>query len=247
MIDNRERSIKKTLTYEGGYTNHPRDPGGPTNWGITIADARHYWKPDATAADVKAMPISVAVDIYRQHYWTPASADALPAGVDLVVFDFGVNSGVSRALKYLKCCKATAAVALVKEYCAKRLSFLHALSTYSVFGGGWSRRVADVEATGVKMAHEATGKPPEEVSKELHKEAKQAQNQANKDAGKTVGTAGGTVATGTQAPSPEHFDVSTKAGLILLGITVVVAVVYFSWRWFHNYQRACAYKEAAKC
>lgn len=152
---NRERSIKKTLTYEGGYTNHPADPGGPTNWGITIADARHYWKPNATAADVAAMPLSVAVDIYRQRYWAPAGCDDLPAGMDLVVFDFGVNSGVSRALAYLKATPSGTTAARINNYCDRRLAFLKALNTWGTFGKGWGSRVVDVRATALKMAAEA--------------------------------------------------------------------------------------------
>ena len=88
---NREAAISKTLTYEGGYSNHPADPGGPTNWGITIIDARKHWKANATAADVKAMPKSVAIDIYRKKYWAVMNCDARPAGVDFVDFDLGVT------------------------------------------------------------------------------------------------------------------------------------------------------------
>jgi lysozyme family protein len=80
VASNREAAIKKTLQYEGGYSNHPADPGGPTNWGITIADARKYWKAGATADDVKAMPQSVAVEIYRKRYWDAVGGDNLPPG-----------------------------------------------------------------------------------------------------------------------------------------------------------------------
>lgn len=149
---NREAAISKTLQYEGGYTNHPADPGGPTNWGITIADARMYWKKDATAADVKAMPKSVAIEIYRKHYWDAMKCDSLPAGVDLAVFDFGVNSGVSRSLSYYAACPKTDPVATVQILCDKRLAFLKGLRTWGVFGKGWNSRVVDVKAVAVKMA-----------------------------------------------------------------------------------------------
>jgi lysozyme family protein len=132
-----------------------------TNWGITIFDARLYWKHDASPADVKAMPKSVAIDIYRQKYWAKMGCDARPTGVDFVEFDFGVNSGVARALAYRKTLdpQNLKPVAYVKAFCAKRSSFLHGLKTWSVFGKGWGRRVADVEATGVRMALGAAGKP----------------------------------------------------------------------------------------
>lgn len=153
---NREAAISKTLQYEGGYTNHPADPGGPTNWGITIADARMYWKKDATAADVKAMPKSVAIEIYRKHYWDAMKCDSLPAGVDLAVFDFGVNSGVSRSLAYYAACPKTDPVATVQVLCDKRLAFLKGLRTWATFGKGWNSRVVDVKAVAVKMARTGT-------------------------------------------------------------------------------------------
>ncbi len=149
---NREASILKTLEYEGGYSNDAADPGGPTNWGITIADARMYWKKSATAADVKAMPRSVAVDIYRDKYWAKMNCDALPAGVDFATFDYGVNSGVGRAnparLKYQNPDPAKWAA----DICDARLAFLKRLRTWPNFGKGWGRRVADVRATAIRMA-----------------------------------------------------------------------------------------------
>lgn len=157
-VENREPAIKKTLTYEGGYTNDAADPGGPTNWGITIADARMYWKADAGVADMKAMPLSVAVEIYRKHYWLPANGDALPSGLDFAVFDFGVNSGVSRSLKYLAVTTGTTQNK-IEQICDARLQFLKGLKTWGVFGKGWGRRVADVKATALAMSKAAAPAP----------------------------------------------------------------------------------------
>jgi lysozyme family protein len=151
VASNREAAIKKTLQYEGGYSNHPADPGGPTNWGITIADARKYWKAGATADDVKAMPQSVAVEIYRKRYWDAVGGDNLPAGLDLAVFDFGVNSGVSRSLNYFKATSGSTEKRIV-DLCDARLAFLKSLKTWQTFGVGWGRRVVDVKATALKMA-----------------------------------------------------------------------------------------------
>lgn len=171
-------ALKLVLKSEGGYTNDKADPGGPTNWGITIYDARAYWKHDATAADVRAMPVDVAKSIYRAKYWDALDCDELPAGVDYAVFDYGVNSGISRAAKVLQHLlgvtadghigpKTTAAAnAAVSTYntvaalCDERLDFLKSLHTWPVFGKGWGRRVTEVLHTAQMMAEDAA-KPKE--------------------------------------------------------------------------------------
>jgi lysozyme family protein len=238
---NREASISKTLTYEGGYTNDPRDPGGATNWGITIFDARLHWKPDATAADVKAMPKSVAIEIYRQKYWAKMGCDDRPAGVDFVDFDLGVNSGVGRTTQFRKVLdpQQLAPVAYVKAFCAKRSAFLHSLRTWEAFGKGWGRRVADVEATGVRMALGAAGKP---IAPAMKKESASA-------AKKSIGhaTAGATTSAGAPSlPDVSGIDVSHKAGMVLFGIVVTCFIAYFVWNAVQQGHRANAYAAAAK-
>lgn len=153
-VTNREPSIKVTLKWEGGYSNHPADPGGPTNYGITLADAKAYWKKNATALDVQNMPKDVAVDIYRCKYWkTPQyDCDKLDAGLDLCVFDFGVNSGPARAKKYLDGLKGKTVEEKINELCDKRLAFLRGLSIYSTFGQGWENRVKDIRKQALAMA-----------------------------------------------------------------------------------------------
>jgi lysozyme family protein len=164
-----DEALKRVLVHEGGYSDHPSDPGGPTNWGITIHDARAYWRKDATAADVRNMPIDVAKDIYRSKYWDAMRCDDLPAGVDYAVFDYGVNSGIARAAKVLQrfvganvdgeigpdTIAATApadAAELINQICDERLAFLQSLRTWGVFGNGWGRRVREVRAAAVSMA-----------------------------------------------------------------------------------------------
>jgi lysozyme family protein len=96
------KAISQVLRDEGGYSNDVGDSGGPTNFGITIHDARQYWKADATAEDVRHMPLEVAQDIYSKHYAAPLGYDNLPAGVDYAVLDYGINSGISRAARVLQ-------------------------------------------------------------------------------------------------------------------------------------------------
>src|SRR6478609_8082967 len=97
-----DESLRRLLADEGGYSNHPADPGGPTNFGITIYDYRKYISAGGTAADVKAMKVSQAKTIYRAKYWDVQRCDDLPAGVDYAVFDYGVNSGIGRSGKVLR-------------------------------------------------------------------------------------------------------------------------------------------------
>src|SRR2546421_8222803 len=80
-------SIRRLLLSEGGYVNHPSDPGGPTNFGITLADYRRYVKADGTAADVRAMKVEEARAIYHAKYWKVMRGDDLPAGVDYCILD----------------------------------------------------------------------------------------------------------------------------------------------------------------
>jgi lysozyme family protein len=172
-----DAALERVLVHEGGYTNHPSDPGGPTNWGITIHDARAHWKKDATAVDVRGMPLAVAKQIYRSKYWDALRCDDLPAGVDYAVFDYGVNSGIGRAGKALrrvlglsdKAYAVTADViaaarrhepkALVNAICDERLAFLQGLRTWSVFGRGWGRRVREVRVAALAMANKKVSSP----------------------------------------------------------------------------------------
>ena len=237
----REVAISKTLTYEGGYTNHPKDPGGPTNWGITIKDAQLYWKPDATAEDVKAMPKSVAIEIYRQKYWAKMGCDDRPAGVDFVDFDLGVNSGVGRTAAFRKKLdpQSLQPVAYVKAHSAMRMSFLQGLKIWATFGKGWGRRVADVEAFGVRLALGGQGKP---VAPTMKKEAANAAKKSISHA-----TAGASTSAGAPSiPDISGLDVSHTLGRVLFGIGVTIIVAYFVWNAIQQAHRANAYAAELK-
>src|SRR3977135_729644 len=110
-----DEALRRLLAHEGGYSNHPSDPGGPTNFGITIFDYRKYVKPHATAADVRAMQVAEAKAIYRAKYWDAMRCDELPAGVDYSVFDYAVNSGTGRAPEDLRRCLGIAVSGLSDE------------------------------------------------------------------------------------------------------------------------------------
>ena len=168
-----DEALARLLVHECGFSNHPSDPGGPTNWGITIFDARAYWKKDATAADVRDMPVEVAKDIYRSKYWGAMRCDELPAGIDYAAFDYGVNSGIGRSGRVLRrvigltgetsaitdeviatANRCNAAV-VIDAICDERLAFLQGLRTWPTFGNGWGRRVREVRAAALAMTRTA--------------------------------------------------------------------------------------------
>jgi lysozyme family protein len=169
-------SLSRLLVHEGGYTNDAADPGGPTNFGITIADYRQYVMPGATAADVRAMTVDQAKTIYRARYWDAQRCDELPAGVDDTVFDYGVNSGIGRSKKVLQRVvgvpadgelgPATMAAIMARDPKAiitaingERLTFLHSLRTWPVFGRGWNQRVIEVQAFSLQLVAQAAAQP----------------------------------------------------------------------------------------
>jgi lysozyme family protein len=172
-----DEALRRLLAHEGGYTNHPSDPGGPTNFGITIYDYRKHVKPSATAADVRAMTVGEAKAIYRKRYWDAQRCDELPAGVDYSVFDYGVNSGIGRSGKVLRrvvglsdnthvvtdeVLRAVAKrdpKALVIAINDERLAFLKRLKTWPVFGKGWGARVTAVKSVSLRMAAQQAPTP----------------------------------------------------------------------------------------
>jgi lysozyme family protein len=174
---NFDAALARVLAHEGGYSNHPADPGGPTNFGITLETYRRYVKADAGAADIRAMSMQQAAAIYRARYWDALRCDELSAGLDYCLFDYGVNSGVGRAAKVLQrlvglpddarmsdatiaAVRACEAQVLIRAICAERLAFLKSLKTWPVFGKGWSRRVAEVESAALAMARSAPAGAP---------------------------------------------------------------------------------------
>lgn len=153
---NYNECLNRLLKDEGGYTNHPDDKGGPTNYGITIADYRKYVKADATALDVKNMRLEEAKSIYKKRYWDAIDADNLPSGIDYLWFDYGVNSGVGRVRKIkprFENIKDTKAY--INAVCDERLAFMKSIrggKDWQVFGKGWSNRVAGVRKRCLELA-----------------------------------------------------------------------------------------------
>jgi lysozyme family protein len=171
---NWDKAFKQVIVYEGGYVNHPKDPGGPTNLGITQQTLSSYLGRKASIADVKALTKAKVQPIYKKRFWDVLRCDELPGGVDLAVYDFGVNSGTSRAARYLQsvvgvpqdgqigpqtiaACNRYSAQEVVKKLVAKRRGFLMGLKIWKTFGVGWNRRLVSVQTTSLAMAPPKTG------------------------------------------------------------------------------------------
>jgi len=99
---NFDKCLKFILQFEGGFTNDPKDPGGPTNLGITQSTLSAFIGRQATIAEVRALTPVKAGAIYRAKFWDHVNGDNLPVGIDLAVFDFGVHSGPSRGVAALQ-------------------------------------------------------------------------------------------------------------------------------------------------
>ncbi|MFS8039207.1 glycoside hydrolase family 108 protein [Xanthobacter sp. AM11] len=169
--DSFARSLAAVLVHEGGYSNHPSDPGGPTMKGIIQRVYDGYRRSRGLAPrPVRELERAEMEDIYRRQYWDAVRADELPPGIDYVVFDGAVNSGPAQSAKWLQralglpadgqvgavtlaAARAAADPArLVGDICDRRLAMLKALKTWPVFGRGWARRVADVRRKGAAWA-----------------------------------------------------------------------------------------------
>jgi lysozyme family protein len=169
MKDNFDAALKAILHHEGGFVNHPKDPGGMTNLGVTKKVWEEWVGHEVDEKTMRGLTPEIVGPMYKVKYWDKVKGDDLPAGVDYAVFDAAVNSGPGRAAKWLQACvgvepdggigpKTLAAVNafdandLVEDYAKRRLSFLMDLQTWDTFGKGWGRRVAEVEKTALKMA-----------------------------------------------------------------------------------------------
>lgn len=169
MKANFEACLSEVLKHEGGWADHPKDPGGATMKGVTIGTFAQFKGRKVTKDELRAISDADLRAIYRRKYWDVVKGDDLPAGLDLVAFDAAVNSGPARGARWLQqalgigvdgkigpqtlAYARAANVRLVIEDATKvRLSFLRSLRTWPTFGKGWQRRVDDVKAAALRMS-----------------------------------------------------------------------------------------------
>jgi lysozyme family protein len=152
-----DTAFHKLLGHEGGFVDHPNDPGGATNWGITerVARANGY------TGHMRDLPVEVAKAIYRKDYWTPIRAEEIPEVLRYAVFDAAVNSGNRQAIQWLQravgatpdgifgprtllAVKTSSHEQTLRRMLSQRLKFMTDLKIWPSFGRGWARRIADL-------------------------------------------------------------------------------------------------------
>ena len=169
MKHNWEEALKHILKWEGGYVNHPADPGGRTNLGVTQRVWEEWVGHPVTEEVMRGLTIEMVAPLYKKKYWDVVRGDDLPSGVDLCVFDCAVNAGVGRASKFLQQVvgvtadgaigpKTIEAVTkmpadeIIDKFYDLREAHYKSLNTFATFGKGWMRRLDGIEAESKHMA-----------------------------------------------------------------------------------------------
>lgn len=162
-------ALRLLLRHEGGYVNHPADPGGMTNLGVTKKAWEAYKGHPISETEMRNLTANAVTPFYKTKYWDAIKGDDLPAGVDYCVFDTCVNSGVGRAVKLLQealgisidgslgpatllATSKQPAHATIAAFTTGRLAYLESLPTWPTFGKGWKRRVEEVEQEAITFA-----------------------------------------------------------------------------------------------
>ena len=168
MKDNFEKCLAMLLKHEGGFVNHPQDPGGMTNLGVTKKVYEAWVGREVTEQEMRDLTAEDVAPIYKANYWDAVKGDELPAGVDWACFDWCVNSGRKRPSKALqRAVGATpdgaigpATLAKVGEAMPKavviaihddRQAFYENLRTFDTFGKGWTRRNKETLEQAIEM------------------------------------------------------------------------------------------------
>ena len=171
-MSNFDKCLQIILHHEGGYVNHPEDPGGMTNLGVTKRVYEDWVGYAVSEHTMQNLTEEDVAPIYKKNYWDRMKGDDLPEGLNLCVFDFGVNAGTGRAAKYLQTMIGTVVdggigpmtlraldehVSLIGlqetivKYQENRQRYYEKLKTFKTFGRGWTRRVNETTQSALKM------------------------------------------------------------------------------------------------
>jgi uncharacterized protein (TIGR02594 family) len=176
-----DAALAHVVAMEGGWSDDPLDPGGPTNFGVTLQTFAAHRRIDVTAqtiaglkADLRAISQLEVRDIYRTRYWQPCRAEALPRPLALMHFDAAVNHGVSGAARLMQQALGVTAdsaigpvtlaavatqplAAVLQRYATQRRARYRSLGHFWRFGRGW---LARVDATLAAALRQNTSPPP---------------------------------------------------------------------------------------
>jgi lysozyme family protein len=168
MKDNWDNAFRLMLQSEGGFVNHPSDPGGMTNLGVTKSTWESWVGREVDEAEMRGLTADQVEPLYKERYFDAVRGDELPMGLDYLMFDFAVNAGAGRAIKTLqtsvgvtpdggfgpitmKAVEAVDPVELIERFSQAKENFYRSLTTFSTFGKGWLNRVADVKVKASAM------------------------------------------------------------------------------------------------
>jgi lysozyme family protein len=168
MQSNWPQSFRLMLASEGGFSNHPSDPGGMTNLGVTKATWENWVGRESDEAEMRGLTPEKVEPLYKKKYWDAVRGDELPMGLDYLMFDFAVNAGAGRAIKTLQTAvgvtpdggfgpmtmaavQAVDPVDLIERFSQAKEDFYRSLTTFATFGKGWLNRVADVKVKASAM------------------------------------------------------------------------------------------------
>jgi len=168
MQSNWPQSFRLMLASEGGFSNHPSDPGGMTNLGVTKATWENWVGRESDEAEMRGLTPEKVEPLYKKKYWDAVRGDELPAGISYLCFDFAVNAGAGRSIKTLQTAvgvtpdggfgpmtmaavQAVDPVDLIERFSQAKEDFYRSLTTFATFGKGWLNRVADVKVKASAM------------------------------------------------------------------------------------------------
>ena len=165
---NWQKSFEQMLASEGGYVNHPSDPGGMTNLGVTKRVWEEWVGRESNEKEMRSLTSEMVEPLYKRKFWDACHCDLLPSGIDYLVFDFAVNAGCGRSAKILQTAvgvtpdggigpitlaavKAIPENELVEKFSQAKEDFYRSLNTFETFGKGWLNRVAAVKIKASSM------------------------------------------------------------------------------------------------
>lgn len=236
-----DRAVDVVLKHEGGFVDHKADPGGATNFGISLRYARTLGSlldldgdGDVDKDDIIKVTPDKAKIVYRDWFWRDVRGDELPAGLDLTVFDYAVNSGAGRAIRALqqaagvqpdgvfgpatmRAVLAADTRDLINKINDGRLEFLKRLKTWPTFGRGWTARINDVHNRSLELV----GAPMTPARDVVRTDTAKA----------TAAMAGaGSIAVAASQAAPAIQALGTLAPWVAVAVIAAVAIGVLVWR-----------------